>query len=93
MSRLENLLEKVRCSTARAQDHWEEEGPSFQQVPWDEVVALCIDHKLKDWQPPDSPVCDGEMTIGLSTLSALVKAYSNTLGDIFHTKNKCSSLC
>uniref|UniRef100_A0A673YSM1 Germinal-center associated nuclear protein n=1 Tax=Salmo trutta TaxID=8032 RepID=A0A673YSM1_SALTR len=80
MSRLENLLERVRCSTAGAQDHWEEEGPSFQQVPWDEVVALCIDHKLKDWQPPDSPVCDGEMTIGLSTLSALVKAYSSTLG-------------
>uniref|UniRef100_A0A4W5P0G4 Germinal-center associated nuclear protein n=1 Tax=Hucho hucho TaxID=62062 RepID=A0A4W5P0G4_9TELE len=82
MSRLENLLERVRCSTTGAQDHWEE-GPSFQQVPWDEVVALCIDHKLKDWQPPDSPVCDGEMTIGLSTLSALLKAYSSTLGDIF----------
>ncbi|XP_021434900.2 germinal-center associated nuclear protein isoform X2 [Oncorhynchus mykiss] len=62
MSRLENLLERVRCSTAGAQDHWEEEGPSFQQVPWDEVVALCIDHKLKDWQPPDSPVCDDAVT-------------------------------
>uniref|UniRef100_A0A8C7VKE9 Germinal-center associated nuclear protein n=1 Tax=Oncorhynchus mykiss TaxID=8022 RepID=A0A8C7VKE9_ONCMY len=90
MSRLENLLERVRCSTAGAQDHWEEEGPSFQQVPWDEVVALCIDHKLKDWQPPDSPVCDGEMTIGLS---ALLKAYFSTLGDISRTKDKCSSLC
>lgn len=90
MSRLENLLERVRCSTAGAQDHWEEEGPSFQQVPWDEVVALCIDHKLKDWQPPDSPVCDGEMTIGLS---ALLKAYFSILGDISRTKDKCSSLC
>uniref|UniRef100_A0A8C7PY41 Germinal-center associated nuclear protein n=1 Tax=Oncorhynchus mykiss TaxID=8022 RepID=A0A8C7PY41_ONCMY len=64
MSRLENLLERVRCSTAGAQDHWEEEGPSFQQVPWDEVVALCIDHKLKDWQPPDNAVTeDGEVLV------------------------------
>ncbi|CAB1346720.1 unnamed protein product [Coregonus sp. 'balchen'] len=62
MSRLENLLERVRCSTAAAQDHWEEESPSFQQVPWDDVVALCIDHKLKDWQHPDSPVCDDAVT-------------------------------
>ncbi|KAL0964023.1 hypothetical protein UPYG_G00317270 [Umbra pygmaea] len=61
MSRLENLLERVRCSTATAR--WDaNKGPSFEQIPWDEVVVLCIDHKLKDWQPPDSPVCPGAVS-------------------------------
>uniref|UniRef100_A0A6Q2X0U9 Germinal-center associated nuclear protein n=1 Tax=Esox lucius TaxID=8010 RepID=A0A6Q2X0U9_ESOLU len=73
MSHLENLLERVRCSTTAAQDQWDaNEGPSMEQIPWDEVVALCIDHKLKDWQPPDGPVCadavteDGEVLVYFS---------------------------
>ncbi|KAJ8012892.1 hypothetical protein DPEC_G00047600 [Dallia pectoralis] len=73
MSRLENLLEGVRCSTAAAQDQWDVKGgPSFELIPWDEVVALCVDQKLKDWQPPGNLVCadavteDGEVLVYFS---------------------------
>ncbi|KAG8516569.1 Germinal-center associated nuclear protein [Galemys pyrenaicus] len=31
-------------------------GPSASQVPWDDVIALCIHHKLRDWTPPRLPV-------------------------------------
>ncbi|XP_037380740.1 germinal-center associated nuclear protein isoform X2 [Talpa occidentalis] len=31
-------------------------GPSVSQVPWDDVIALCINHKLRDWTPPRLPV-------------------------------------
>lgn len=37
-------------------------GPSFQHVPWDEIVALCIDHRLKDWRPPECPVSEDAIT-------------------------------
>uniref|UniRef100_A0A3Q3M3Y8 Germinal-center associated nuclear protein n=1 Tax=Mastacembelus armatus TaxID=205130 RepID=A0A3Q3M3Y8_9TELE len=51
MSQLENLLEKVRLR-----------GPSYSQIPWDDVVMVCIDHKLKDWQIPGPPPCKDTMT-------------------------------
>ncbi|XP_048193075.1 germinal-center associated nuclear protein-like [Perognathus longimembris pacificus] len=31
-------------------------GPSVAEVPWDDVLALCIDHKLRDWTPPLLPL-------------------------------------
>ncbi|XP_046903487.1 germinal-center associated nuclear protein isoform X2 [Hypomesus transpacificus] len=71
MSKLENLLERVRCqgkcsASSTALSEWEEEeekqGSSFHQIPWDEVVAQCIDHKLKDWQPSEDLVCSDAVT-------------------------------
>lgn len=69
MSRVENLLVRVRAQNPAAQEEDEEgdmeddlkAGPSFQHVPWDEIVALCIDHRLKDWRPPECPVSEGEV--------------------------------
>ncbi|XP_073433623.1 germinal-center associated nuclear protein [Dendrobates tinctorius] len=29
--------------------------PSVQDVPWDEIIALCINHKLRAWDPPLIP--------------------------------------
>ncbi|KAM4608580.1 germinal-center associated nuclear protein [Polymixia lowei] len=87
MSRLENLLERVRLRSQRgpargaatALGYWTDwdqtEGPGFHQVPWDDVLVLCIDHKLKDWQSPEPPVCedavmeDGEILVYFSTES------------------------
>lgn len=70
MSRLENILERVRLKSLHtrtrasnaAMSNWNEESacPAFSQVPWDDVVVICIDHKLKDWQIPGLPVCEGE---------------------------------
>uniref|UniRef100_A0AC11D7G7 Minichromosome maintenance complex component 3 associated protein n=1 Tax=Ovis aries TaxID=9940 RepID=A0AC11D7G7_SHEEP len=31
-------------------------GPSVAEIPWDDVIALCINHKLRDWIPPRLPV-------------------------------------
>ncbi|KAF6120263.1 minichromosome maintenance complex component 3 associated protein [Phyllostomus discolor] len=31
-------------------------GPSVAEIPWDDVIALCINHKLRDWTPPRLPV-------------------------------------
>ncbi|XP_026151855.1 germinal-center associated nuclear protein isoform X2 [Mastacembelus armatus] len=72
MSQLENLLEKVRlrgpCSRAPrfkvTTGCWgsERECPAYSQIPWDDVVMVCIDHKLKDWQIPGPPPCKDTMT-------------------------------
>lgn len=34
-------------------------GPSVTDIPWDDVIALCINHKLRDWMPPRLPVMPG----------------------------------
>ncbi|KAM9694818.1 germinal-center associated nuclear protein isoform 1-T4 [Trichechus inunguis] len=31
-------------------------GPSVTEIPWDDFLALCIDHKLRDWVPPRLPL-------------------------------------
>ncbi|XP_035860182.1 germinal-center associated nuclear protein isoform X2 [Sander lucioperca] len=87
MSRLENLLERVRLKGRRTRNprskvtmtHWDDGdemvGPAFSQIPWDDVLVICIDHKLKDWLIPGPPVCedavtdDGEILVYLPTES------------------------
>lgn len=41
-------------------DRDEDECSALSQIPWDDVLVICIDHKLKDWQIPEPPVCEGE---------------------------------
>lgn len=73
MSRLENLLEKARLKGHRArsggfrpnttrwdhQDNDDDLYPATSPIPWDDVLTICIDHKLRDWQMPGPPVCEG----------------------------------
>ena len=72
MSRLENLLEKFKLKTwhtrtpgSKTTTRYSETGVQREhlansQIPWDDVVVICIDHKLKDRQIPAPPVCEGE---------------------------------
>ncbi|XP_076603708.1 germinal-center associated nuclear protein [Chaetodon auriga] len=74
MSRLENLLERVRLKGHRTRtprstltaSSWgdidESACPAFSRIPWDDVLVICIDHKLKDWQIPGPPVCEDAVT-------------------------------
>ncbi|KAM3607427.1 uncharacterized protein V6R79_007728 [Siganus canaliculatus] len=74
MSRLENLLQRVRHQIRRArvprsrlsQSSWshteEDVSPGFTRIPWDDMLVICIDHKLKDWQVPSAPVCEDAVT-------------------------------
>ncbi|KAM6978448.1 germinal-center associated nuclear protein-like [Tautogolabrus adspersus] len=73
MSRLENLLERVRLKTHHTRTpgskktiNWdnrdEDSCSAFRQIPWDDVLVICIDHKLKDWQIPRPPVCEDAVT-------------------------------
>ncbi|KAM7380864.1 hypothetical protein PAMP_004134 [Pampus punctatissimus] len=72
MSRLENLLERVRLKGHHARtpgskvtmDNWRDESvcPTFSWIPWDDLLGICIDHKLKDWQVPGPPVCEDAVT-------------------------------
>nr|XP_034995536.1 germinal-center associated nuclear protein [Zootoca vivipara]XP_034995544.1 germinal-center associated nuclear protein [Zootoca vivipara]XP_034995552.1 germinal-center associated nuclear protein [Zootoca vivipara] len=56
-SQVENLL-------SRTYDKWksreyassENNGPSVEEIPWDGILALCINHKLRDWKPPQKPI-------------------------------------
>lgn len=44
---------------------WDENVfPAFGQIPWDDVLVICIDHKLKDWQIPGPPACEGGDILG-----------------------------
>ncbi|XP_036623191.1 germinal-center associated nuclear protein isoform X2 [Trichosurus vulpecula] len=56
-SQVENLLSRT-YSRWRNKDMWTlgELGPSVDEIPWDDVIALCINHKLRDWKPPRLPV-------------------------------------
>jgi len=72
MSRLENLLERVRLKVqhtrapgsmvaiANCSGEVQSAHASLSRIPWDDVVVICIDHKLKDWQIPGPPTCEGE---------------------------------
>ncbi|XP_074551191.1 germinal-center associated nuclear protein isoform X2 [Halichoeres trimaculatus] len=72
MSRLENLLERVRLKRHRTSrsnitmSSWssqDEDSSSVScQIPWDDVLEICIDHKLKDWRVPGPPVCEDAVT-------------------------------
>ncbi|CAM4601451.1 unnamed protein product [Leuciscus chuanchicus] len=53
MSRLENLLRRVNYQYFHASgtdgDDYEKTGPSFQEIPWDDIICLCVEHRMKDW--------------------------------------------
>ncbi|XP_059198686.1 germinal-center associated nuclear protein [Centropristis striata] len=86
MSRLENLLERVRLTGHHARtpgskvtrnrlDVGDQDVSPDGRIPWDDMLVICIDHKLKDWQIPGPPVCedavtdDGEILVYLHTES------------------------
>ncbi|XP_069716914.1 germinal-center associated nuclear protein isoform X2 [Phaenicophaeus curvirostris] len=52
-SQVENLLRKTyqkwKNETSGNSD---EDGPSVHDIPWDNILSVCIDHKLRDWKPP-----------------------------------------
>ncbi|KFP45216.1 Germinal-center associated nuclear protein, partial [Chlamydotis macqueenii] len=56
-SQVENLLSKTyqkwKNRTSRNSD---EDGPSVDDIPWDDILAICTDHKLRDWKPPKLPI-------------------------------------
>ncbi|XP_029315303.1 germinal-center associated nuclear protein [Cottoperca gobio] len=74
MSRLENLLERVRLKGLHTRtpgsrltmgsfsEGEENVCPAFSQIPWDDLLVICIDHKLKDWHIPGPPVCEDAVT-------------------------------
>nr|XP_057902994.1 germinal-center associated nuclear protein [Doryrhamphus excisus] len=76
MSRLENLLERVRqkghhrrrSASKQSFITWDDDHddaamcPAYNQIPWVDVLFICIDHKLKDWQIPGPPVCEDALT-------------------------------
>ncbi|XP_054620063.1 germinal-center associated nuclear protein [Dunckerocampus dactyliophorus] len=73
MSRLENLLERVRqkgqhrrSASRQSFSIWDDDHdamcPAYSQIPWVDALFICIDHKLKDWQIPGPPVCEDALT-------------------------------
>ncbi|XP_071418144.1 germinal-center associated nuclear protein isoform X2 [Pithys albifrons albifrons] len=56
-SQVENLLSKTyRKWKNRTAGNSDEDGPSVDEIPWDCILAVCIDHKLRDWKPPKLPI-------------------------------------
>ncbi|XP_048827821.1 germinal-center associated nuclear protein-like [Brienomyrus brachyistius] len=68
MSQLENLLERLRQDCV-GRGGGPDKEPTFWEVPWDEIVMLCVEHQLLDWNPPGCPVSedvisdDGEISV------------------------------
>lgn len=63
MSRLENLLRRVNYQYFHEhgadEDDFEEIGPSFYDIPWHDIICLCVEHRMKDWSL-DPLVAEGE---------------------------------
>uniref|UniRef100_A0A803VB07 Germinal-center associated nuclear protein n=1 Tax=Ficedula albicollis TaxID=59894 RepID=A0A803VB07_FICAL len=56
-SQVENLLSKTYQNwKTRTTGNSHEDGPSVDEIPWDCILAVCIDHKLRDWKSPKLPV-------------------------------------
>lgn len=55
MSHLEHLLARVRAQHLQQCDRL-----SSNHMPWDDILILCIEHRLKDWHIAESPVAAGE---------------------------------
>ncbi|NXY88558.1 GANP protein, partial [Alcedo cyanopectus] len=56
-SQVENLLSKTyRKWKNRSPGNSDEDGPSVDKIPWDDILLVCIDHKLRDWKPPKLPI-------------------------------------
>ncbi|XP_055975521.1 germinal-center associated nuclear protein [Sorex fumeus] len=54
---VENLLHRTYCRWRSRNPSLDQgAGPSVAEIPWDDVIALCINHKLRDWTPPRLPV-------------------------------------
>uniref|UniRef100_A0A8C1G108 Germinal-center associated nuclear protein n=1 Tax=Cyprinus carpio TaxID=7962 RepID=A0A8C1G108_CYPCA len=72
MSRLENLLRRVDYQYFHVGDADENDcettGPSFYEIPWDEIISLCVEHRMKDWSletlvSKDALTDDGEILV------------------------------
>uniref|UniRef100_A0A672MLX2 Germinal-center associated nuclear protein n=1 Tax=Sinocyclocheilus grahami TaxID=75366 RepID=A0A672MLX2_SINGR len=72
MSRLENLLRRVNYQYFHVSDaDWEDyetTGPSFHEIPWDDIISLCVEHRMKDWSletlvSKDALTDDGEILV------------------------------
>lgn len=62
-SQVENLLSKTYQNwKTRKTGNSDEDGPSIDEIPWDFILAVCIDHKLRDWKPPKLPVAPGTLS-------------------------------
>ncbi|XP_053327937.1 germinal-center associated nuclear protein, partial [Spea bombifrons] len=53
------LLSEVQCLLGRAYKSWQDGhnepdgfGPAIQDIPWDNLIFLCINHRLRDWDSP-----------------------------------------
>ncbi|XP_017393951.1 germinal-center associated nuclear protein [Cebus imitator] len=56
-SQVENLLRRTyRRWKSKSPSAVHGAGPSVMEIPWDDLIALCINHKLRDWTPPRLPV-------------------------------------
>ncbi|XP_048808587.1 germinal-center associated nuclear protein [Lagopus muta] len=55
-SQVENLLRKTYQRWKNGPLGNTGDGPSVDEIPWDDILATCIDHKLRDWKPPKLPV-------------------------------------
>ncbi|XP_067844236.1 germinal-center associated nuclear protein isoform X2 [Heptranchias perlo] len=59
LSKVEQLLNRVcgrwRESCSFMLEVSVDEGPSVLEIPWDEIVAFCIDHRLREWRSPSLP--------------------------------------
>ncbi|XP_004697334.1 germinal-center associated nuclear protein [Echinops telfairi] len=56
-SQVERLLSRTYSKwRSQSPTAGQESGPAVSEIPWDDLLALCIDHKLRDWAPPRLPV-------------------------------------
>lgn len=73
ISQLENLLQRVRLKAWQAERSKPTPasrkgaevlgvGGAYRTLPWDSVLGIFMDYKLKDWQPPGPPVCEDALT-------------------------------
>lgn len=67
MSRLENLLRRVNHQYSD-EDDYVKTGLSFHEIPWDDIICLCVEHRMKDWSletlvAKDALTDDGEILV------------------------------
>ncbi|KAG7248791.1 hypothetical protein CRUP_035358, partial [Coryphaenoides rupestris] len=74
------LSEPRRMSWGRGWDA--RQGPGYDQVPWSDLLLMCIDHKLQDWPSPGTPICQGGVSqTGMHRASTAQRSHARCLAE------------
>uniref|UniRef100_A0A8C5QB66 Germinal-center associated nuclear protein n=1 Tax=Leptobrachium leishanense TaxID=445787 RepID=A0A8C5QB66_9ANUR len=61
ISEVQQLLRQTHRSWKARNEDVDETAPTVQDIPWNDLISICINHKLRDWDIPVRSTMTGEV--------------------------------